>query len=271
LQEKAIGDFEAAAARVVARLTGERVTLQDDGSQNTMPDIRIDYSNGPPVFMEVWADIEENYAATWALLMKRQHQLPFVAAAQRLGRSWQITVGRGTHLRRLEAELEHLLMDLEQAGETFERVATLNVLKASSHPTVRRLVELGVVMLTSAPSAYGVVRLYPEGITGPAVRKWEPVLDWIAETLTSPRLADVRAKLAGTNADERHVFLGVTYTSPSDVFFALTIDEQTLPLEDPTLPPEITHLWLMNTPIERCIAWFPDRGWFDPIWHWVTD
>jgi hypothetical protein len=68
LQEKAVGDFEYASARVVARLTGEPVTLQDDGSQDSMPDIRIDYSNRPPAFMEVWTDIDENYAATWALL-----------------------------------------------------------------------------------------------------------------------------------------------------------------------------------------------------------
>jgi hypothetical protein len=117
-----------------------------------------------------------------------------------------------------------------------------------------------------------VIRLYPDGIRGPAVITWVPVLDWIARTLGSQRLTDVRAKLALTNADERHAFLGVTYTSPGNVFFALTIEEQTLPSEPPSLPVEITHLWLMNTSsLERCVAWFPDRGWFDPMRHWATD
>jgi hypothetical protein len=64
--------------------------------------------------------------------------------------------------------------------------------------------------------------------------------------------------------------MGVTYTSPSKVFFALTMDEHSLPVRAPTLPPEITHIWLMNTQIDRGIGWSPDRAWFDPIWHWAT-
>ena len=42
LEQSYFGDFEAQAGRVVARLTGERVLLQDDGSEDTMVDLRID-------------------------------------------------------------------------------------------------------------------------------------------------------------------------------------------------------------------------------------
>lgn len=98
------------------------------------------------------------------------------------------------------------------------------------------------------------------------------MLNWITQTLASPRLTDVRAKLARTNAYERHAFVGVTFTSPGEVFFALSVNEQTLPSEPPALPREITHLWLMNAPsLDRCLAWFPDRGWFDTMHHWATD
>lgn len=65
--------------------------------------------------------------------------------------------------------------------------------------------------------------------------------------------------------------LGVSYSSPGEVFFALAIDERTLPSEAPALPAEITHLWLMNPSGDRCIAWFPDRGWFDVARNWATD
>lgn len=41
LRRGPLGDFESAAARVVARFTAERVILQDDGSQNGMADIRL--------------------------------------------------------------------------------------------------------------------------------------------------------------------------------------------------------------------------------------
>ncbi|MGH9891533.1 MAG: hypothetical protein ACREA0_06025, partial [bacterium] len=119
---------------------------------------------------------------------------------------------------------------------------------------------------------HGVVRMYPAGVVGPSVMQWEPLIEWIAQTVSSPRLADVQTKLARTEADERHAVLGVTFTSPGDVFFALSIEEQTLPSEPPGLPRGITHLWLMNASSPgRCIAWFPDRGWLDVRWHWATE
>ena len=269
LQGTPVGDFESMAARVVARLTGELVILQDDGSRASMPDICIEYTGRPPGYVEVWTDIDPKYAETMALLMKRQHQLPHVATAQDLLRDWQVTVG-AAHLGRLEAEMEELLAHLEGAGEVFERVATLHALQSNPNPSVRRLLELGVVMLSSAPSDEGIIRLYPAGIHGPAIHTWEPVLAWIEQTLRG--LADVRAKLAMTNARERHIFLGATYTSPSSVFFGLTTDVQTLPAEPPRLPPEITHLWMMNAQSgDRCVAWFPERGWFDAARCWATD
>lgn len=43
-----LGDFELAAARVVARLTGERVVLQGDNSAPGMVDLRIDNKDKPP-------------------------------------------------------------------------------------------------------------------------------------------------------------------------------------------------------------------------------
>ena len=48
-----VGDFEVAAGRVVARLTGEPVYLQDDGSRDAMVDIRIDYRDRAAGYVEV--------------------------------------------------------------------------------------------------------------------------------------------------------------------------------------------------------------------------
>lgn len=270
LREKAVDDFELAAGRVVARLTDEAVVLQDDGSQPSMADIRIDYADRPSAFIEVWNDIDQNYAAMYAELIREQHQLPNVVPAVRLHRAWQVALGRTAHVGNLKDEMEELLSALEDAGETFQIVATERVLRSRAHPAVRRLCDLGVVMLGSGPSDHGEVRLLPAGTSGPLIADWETVLGWIAETLTSSRMADVRTKLAKTNAAQRHVFIGVTFTSPGEVFFALAMDEQSLPDEAPTLPPEITHLWLMNAAGGRCIAWFPDRGWFEPQQHWAT-
>lgn len=271
LQKGPVGDVEYTAGRVIARLTGQSVILQDDGSQEMMPDIRIEYAGRPPGFVEVVTDIDSNYAQSWSVLMKWQGQLPFVKPGSTLRRAWQVTLSGATHPANVDAEIEELLAGLERAGEVFERVAPLHVLQSNPHPSMRRLLELGVVMLGSGPSDPGEIRLIPAGIHGSAIHTWEPVLGWLEQTLASPRLADVRTKLAKTNADERHVFIGVSYTSPSDVFFGLTMDNRTLPAVAPRLPPEITHLWMGHVPsIDRCIAWFPDRGWLDPMLHWRT-
>jgi hypothetical protein len=273
LHQGPLGDFEGAAARVVARLTGKPVIIQDDGSRDSMVDIRIDYQARDPGFVEVWTDVDPGYAATYSSLMGRGYEVPLRIEMAALRRNWYVTVSGASQLRTLERELEELLGGLEEEALTFEMVADQYVLESNPNPSVERLVELGVVTLSSQlPSNdKAVVRLYPEGITGPARVAWDPVLDWLGETLASGQLHDVRAKLLKTAAIERHLFVGVTFTSPGEVFFALSDLESTLPDRPPTLPHEITHLWLMNAPpVGRCLAWFPRRGWFDVSRHWKT-
>jgi hypothetical protein len=60
-----LGDFEMAAARVVARLTGERVVLQDDNTRPGMPDLRIEFTDRSPAFVEVVTDIDREYSPSF--------------------------------------------------------------------------------------------------------------------------------------------------------------------------------------------------------------
>jgi hypothetical protein len=268
-----VGDLELTAGRIVARLTGQRVYLQDDGSSDGMVDVRIEYANREPAYLEVTTDIEHGYAAMWSGLMK-SGQIPQVVTMPSLHRQWSVTLSGAIQRRSLDAELEELLANMEACGLTYQQVAAVENLTATANASVRRLLDLGVVKLSSAPAQSGPVGalLYPDGITAPAVASWKPFLDWISETLESPKLADVRNKLMRTRAAERHVFLGITFSSPSAVYFALTVDEKGLPGMAPILPPEITHLWLWNIAGgDRCVVWFPDRGWLDVARHWVTE
>lgn len=270
-----LGDFEYQSARVLARFMGHRVTLQDDGSRDRMADIRIDHPDEAPSFAEVWTDMDEGYAAMYSRIMKPQGQLPLELIQPMLKRVWFVTLSRFSNVQRLETEVGTLLAKLERSGLTFEQV--LEHGSMTSHPdhVVQNLVKRGVVRLSSRrcqAEEQGIVRFYPSGISGSPRISWEAFISWVNETLWSPRLEDVRSKLAETRADERHVFVGVTYSSPSDVFFGLDDHEDALPLHDPELPPEVTHVWLMRTPIPgRCIAWAPEDGWFNPMHHWTTD
>jgi hypothetical protein len=72
------------------------------------------------------------------------------------------------------------------------------------------------------------------------------VLAWIADVIASPKHADVRRKLNAVAPADRHLFLGVTYDSPGEAVIPLSHFETTLPPSVPTLPDEITHLWVMS-------------------------
>jgi hypothetical protein len=265
-----LGDFEWAAARVVARHSGARVTIQDDGSRAAIVDIRIDYADRDPGYLEVGTDLQKEDAATWDWLAGKG-QVPQDRPMPTLQRDWDVTVSRGS-FKALDKDLEPLLLRLEATGTRFE-IAQRLITLPKPDATINRLRELGVVMLSSKVRVVepAIARLFPDGIVGPSGPDWQAVLGWLARILASEELKDVRKKLTATNADERHFFIGVSYSSPGEVFFALAIDEQTLPSEAPALPAEMTHLWLMNPAGDRCIAWFPDRGWFDVARSWATD
>jgi hypothetical protein len=270
-----IGDLEWKVGRVVARFTGEPVYLQDDGSRDGMVDIKIAYSDRQAAYLEVTSNLEPGYAAIWSELMKGG-QIPQITTMANLRRKWSITLSGASHQhwRPLHAELPVLLANLEANGMTFQRVATVETLKATQDSSVIRLLKFGVVQLCSAPSeaGQGAAAEYPAGISGPTARSWPTFLDWVSETLASAKLANKRDKLIKTGAPERHIFIGITYTSPEEVFFGLTVGEQGLPTAAPTLPPEITHLWLWNIEGgDRCITWSPDQGWSDVMSHWATD
>jgi hypothetical protein len=98
---------------------------------------------------------------------------------------------------------------------------------------------------------------------------WEPFLAWIASTLGSEQhsMKVHRAKLAKSGCDERHLFIGVTDATP-DAYMSLVGQLGVVPPDSPMLPPEITHLWVMDCDGDRCLVWFPDINWFDPSAIW---
>ena len=131
-----------------------------------------------------------------------------------------------------------------------------------------RFLALGINSVASAPlgdGEAGAIHIIPAGASGLAQLDWLSFLGWIEQFTNCGALADVRSKLAMTGADERHVFIGVSLTTPWEVLYPLHREITDLPSGPPLLPAEITHLWIWGTQLpDRCLAWFPDRGWFDP-------
>jgi hypothetical protein len=93
------------AARVVARLTGEPVVIQDDRSMPAMPDIQTDYVSKPPAYVEAVVDVDTSYAAMAAKIWKLQ---PLPA-----DRSWTVHVtGQSPRLSELQSRLPQILGSL---------------------------------------------------------------------------------------------------------------------------------------------------------------
>jgi hypothetical protein len=274
-QDRTVGDFEWAAARVVARFTGERTELIDDGTKPGLVDIRINHADRDAAYLEVVTDIEQPYAQMWAMVVRGEldRDEPL------LERFWQVALSRILKRRpqALLKELIPLLQAMERSGEVFEYVVDRQRLALSHSTHAQRLLSLGVAGVGSrqlnSGETMGHLRFVPEGIVGPLEPNWERFLEWVETFLSSTRLQDVRTKLRDTGADERHVFIGASYTSPGEVFVALSEEHVgEVPSQPPALPDEITHLWVWNAQSPaRCIVWFPGRGWRDAQQHWMTN
>lgn len=262
-----VGDLEYVAGRVIARYTGARVVLQDDGSVDRMPDIRIEYPDRPPAFVEVVADIDPGYAAT----ARRVADPSSAWESSRLTHSWTLVVSATCHVDDLAPRAVELVAGLESSG--YGAGSGILSISSTAEPDCADLAGLGVVEAYAhepGEDEAGSIRLLAEGIEGPYDTDWDAVGAWINEVLASARLEDVRRKLTATAAAERHVFLGVTFSSPGEVFFALARGKSLPP--PPTLPSEVTHVWLMRatSPGGRCLHWSPSEGWSDVERHWTT-
>ncbi|MEU5383226.1 hypothetical protein [Kitasatospora cineracea] len=266
LRKPLTSDFELLAAKVIKKYTGAHVIIQDDGSRPAMPDILIEYPDGRSGVAEVWQDLDGKAAAVTQHMAKKGWVFP----ADSLGRVWFLELSGSFQVKGAEERVTDLLTALAAEGRTFEYVGHKEFLQNDPHPLVQKALEMGIVSLSSRLPRDGerlVIHLTPEGIYGQVDLPWEPFLDWIRDELSADtaHMRGNRGKLAQSGLDEHHAFLGITYSSPWAVFQALTWDSTSLPPQPPELPAEITHLWLMNADApDRCLAWFPDRGWVEP-------
>jgi hypothetical protein len=268
-ERSTVGDFEYAAARVVARFTGHRVVIQDDNSVDGMADVRIEPPDAPAAYLEVVLDIEDPYAAMTSHLRGDQR-----IAAPELGRVWQVTVGRKANVKRLRQQLVEKLEGLQSEGQYFDTVQGERNLLDHPSARVRQLATLGVLELTSGvptDGSDGRILVWGEGTGGPAVQDWVAFDRWLKDYLHDPQRADVRQKLAATAAPERHVFVGMSFTTEWFAYHALSHEYADLPPADPQLPSEITHVWIWSKLLGRCIAWSPGNGWFEPGRNWATE
>jgi hypothetical protein len=265
------GDFELAAARVVARYLGERVLLVDDNTANAQVDVRIDYADGHTGWAEVITDTDEEYARLYEKVRGEGFKLESTLPS----RHWQLHLAPSCDFRWLRNEGIASLTRLEAEGLYFPNYTEHGALLSAGSATAAELANHGVIALCSRAAQHGdtgAVQIFPQGIGGPQEEDWDGFHLELSGLLRNSKVAEHSAKLMATEAEERHLFVGTTWTSAWPLDYWLHEEHDELPDRPPHLPPEITHLWLWSViSSRRVLGWFPDRGWFDPSRNWATE
>lgn len=282
LNNSYLGDFEHTAARVLARWSGNEVVLRDDGSEDGMLDICMRGEGGITGWAEVWTDMDPDDAALRAEIFGRERRIPRVWSEPTLERLWFVWPEGRCKLNALRRPLTEILSQMEKAGQFLEPPNWYkgwvgdHLIRIGQPPDavdyIVALVGLGIGAIHSqapSPDQKPGISLYPPAIIGSLDRDWTVFSTWLEGLFSSRRLASHLKKLGQTKSNQRHLFIGLTESSPGDAYFALR-DLRTLPAQ-PTLPSEVTHLWVMHTAgRSRCLAWSAGTGWFDPADSWAS-
>lgn len=234
------------ARGVIAAALGLEVVQHDNGSSDSMHDLDVYDGAIRAAAVEVTAAADGQVIALWKLVNPPGHRW----IESTLAGGWMVTLRTDTRAKRLRRELPALLEWLEAEGIRAAAVDDLHPVD----PLRQRLDELGIVSVdqsgTDFPgSIYLTVDIDNERSGGMVADHSDAVAEWVGVFLADAERADVRRKLGRSGAIERHAFVIVPGFSeaPFAASDPLARDDVPPPTTAPTLPAEITHVWVMST------------------------
>ncbi len=230
---------EEFARIVIQRELGRSVEHHDDGSQDSMFDLRVGSKEALEIAIECTGAVNQKFVASWkAGPGKGSFVVHGIAndwiVETRVGARIKLVMTEiGSLLKRLEAaEIYHLnelwtLRDDEELENDLERVGI-----TSAH-RVERSDPTGKVMLTLPPIGGGVDQ---DGTR---------VATWVAEFLNDDQRADNLHKLKISGAVKCHIFIPIWFSgAPFAVESYFTGDLEKLPQDAPVLPSPVDCVWL---------------------------
>lgn len=252
---------------MIAEETGCSVIQHDDNSDPGMHDLDI---LGPDstAAVEVVADINEREHELWKIIDDQ----PWLTEPD--SGSWFVTLDEQAKVKKLRSELPTVIALLRRQGKDrldvpAWRIEDAGVLPAPDVELLQLARGLGIKRLSQYQQPAGdpgKIWLTPPPSGGVIDREGTAVSSWIVEFLSHDRRADVRGKLHRSGADQRHAFVIVpsSTTAPNDVVLYLSWQDRVPPLSSPLLPPEVTHVWIVDTFTNfepTGIRWSPGVGW----------
>jgi hypothetical protein len=246
--------FERWAQRIIEKELNRPVVIHDDGSQPSMYDLRIGAVEAPDVAIECVGAVDSVRTETWNVGPGRGSRRLTVKG------DWIIGIAREAHIRTIRQRIEPILRNLEERDVQQVRVGHL--LKGHDSRLLQELESLGIrhASCFSMPGS-GRVHMTMEGIGGAVDSVGSALPQWIEEFLCDPEREDVLFKLRHTGAQERWVFVPVTFGgAPWSVESYLTGEFECLPGTEPNLPSPVTGIWVASTFGAHGVRW-DSAGW----------
>lgn len=256
------GEEQWAAAVIAAALDGATVDQYDDGSQPGMYDLDVTYQDGRRAAVEVTAAADAASIELWNIVNGKPGR--WIEPSFRGG--WMVALEPTARAKRIRSELPGFLRRLEERSVPEVRVEGW---RRNVSPLEVEAKSLGIADAHQGGSDYpGSIYLTiqePDERVGHIIDvTGSDVPTWTGSFLAATKQADVLAKLARSGLEERHAFIllpGFT-TAPRGVVDMLMIEDDSTPDGAPSLPPEVTHVWLVSLwNLGRGLRWSPDQGW----------
>jgi hypothetical protein len=250
------------ARGLIAAALGLEVVQHDDGSADGMHDLDVYDDRVRNAAVEVTAAADGQIIALWKLVNPPGQR--WIEPA--LAGGWMITLRADARAKRLRGELPALLEQLETAGIRAVDVDYLH----PADPVRQRVEGLGIASVSQGDtdfpgSIYLTVDIDGERSGGFIADDSNAVAAWLSEFLADDERSDVRHKLERSGLPERHAFVIVPGFSeaPFTATDPLARDDAPVPTVPPSLPAEISHVWVMSTWSSRWgFRWSPSPiGW----------
>lgn len=246
------------ARSILSRALNARVEIHDTGERESMYDLQILYPDGSAAAGEVVAAADGDSITLWRLMNDDRADRWQVAD---LVGGWGVGLDPRARAKRVRSELPALLLEFERQG-----VRDLRDAPTSARERARRL---GVGHAhqggTDFPgSIYITVELPTERSGGMAPTTGDPLATWLGEYLHGDDQADVLRKLEASGTGERHavVFVPSFPVATFPVIDLLMREGSPLPLRDPDLPKEISHVWAFSSwSSGDAFHWSPLKRW----------
>lgn len=230
---------EEFARHVIERELGTPVEHHDDGSQDSMYDLRIGPKEAPLVAIEVTGAVNQKFIESWkAGPDKGSFKLGGIK------NDWIVEMEVGARNKLVMAEIEPLLKRLES-----DEIYHLNNISSlrDSEKLEKDIQRLGITSLhrVDREDPTGKVYLTLPGIGGAVDEEGTQIAEWVAEFLRDEKKRDNLHKLEKSGAEECHVFIPISFSGAPfavESYFSGALER--LPQDTPILPEPVRCVWL---------------------------